>query len=302
MTKIGQQIDVKNITETDVPCWYDLRWDYNDPPSPTLIISVHEDYIAQWREFPAHSPIVKTHAEHFGMEAGRFHSSLSGSFGFDGALRHPGYACDGFVDFSFPIPQVRRMMDRDCRECRGSGNSRGVECIACYGSGREYENTEKGAYIQAASLSLFLYAASVPPERDSSAKYPQLFTVQTNAYPEQHGASLWGVFSPIFVKHLRAIRSSGKDSRVISAMMTAYYHAVDAPKPDDGFEFGMSIHEGSLHLNCPGNSTGIDPSGAGELREGKGYKFSSHNVDGLAQQFALLAGLGQLNVQSYSYR
>lgn len=288
----------KNPLRENIPCWYDLRWDYNNPPAPTFIISVHEDYIRQWRAIPAGSPMIKAHAEKFGVSADSFRASLDGDFGFDGALKRFGHACDGFVDFSFPIPQVMRRSERLCPECRGSLKSRGgYDCLSCFGSGREYDRNETEAYMRAVSLSLFLWAAQFPPDEDTRAKYPQLFVVQTMACPEPNGASLWGIFCPVFVRHLRSLSGLAFDRDVIESMMAAYYHAVDAPKPDDGFGFGVNVHCGGLHLNCPGDAAGIDPNSSDGIKDGSGYEFNCHNVDSLPQQFALLAGLGQFNVR-----
>lgn len=61
-------------------------------------------------------------------------------------------------------------------------------------------------------------------------------------------------------------------------------------------DFRASVHneDGWLNITCPGNGCGLNPGSLG-IDPGRGYEFSSHNVDSPHQQLTLLAGLAALH-------
>ncbi len=291
---------IKMLTRQDIPCWYDLRLDVYNPPVPTLIVSVHEDMLAQWRVFPQKNLTLP-----FELDRTKFYTGVDKSFGYEGALVRSGGAVEGFVDFSLEVPKIFVNTDEKCTECKGKGKQRSEKCLFCEGLGKKQRRNEPEAYAKAVSLQVFLWQLLFPPEKDTKARYRQILTVGTTAIPESHGAHVSGEFSPVFVKHLLAqLNTETSFPSVADVMRGVYYHTLDRQIEDDGAfqEFRAVTYQGRLTLDCPGSAAGLHPCHNVNVKEGEGYKFTSHNMDSLPQQFAILAGLGRMVVDSYGYR
>jgi hypothetical protein len=291
---------MKHLLYGDLPCWYDLRIDYNDPPVPTLIISIHEDMVGMWKEIKPSAPIVRGIAQQIERDPATFYGGLDRNFGFEGALKRAEGSVGNFVDFSFEIPQIFKLGKEKCKECRGKKKRGGMACLYCHGTGKVVEDHMRTAYVAASSLALLFEGLYFPPEIDTRASYPQLFTVQSVASPEPHGAAVNGVFAPILVKRLKE-KISRSLPEVEREMRTAYLHCIGYETSLFNGDFRTDINEGYLHLNCPGGGSGLDPNLSHRGSE-EGYEVSSHNIDSLPQQFALLAGLGRLNVDESKHR
>jgi hypothetical protein len=59
----------------------------------------------------------------------------------------------------------------------------------------------------------------------------------------------------------------------------------------------LRLESGGLCIDCPGDACGIHPDTYAEydIKEGRGYKFTCHNVDTPMQQITLIAGLAALH-------
>ncbi len=68
-------------------------------------------------------------------------------------------------------------------------------------------------------------------------------------------------------------------------------------KDYDKWSFRVSVGDGFITIDCPGNACGIHPDHNAGLRieKDEGYEFTCHNVDSPAQQLTLLAGLAALH-------
>ncbi len=268
---------------------------------------MHEEYIKQWKPIEAKAPIVQQHLAYCGVTSADFYGGLDKDFGFKGALKRSPEAVGGFVDFCFEIPQIFLKTDRVCKDCGGRKKRDKGDCLYCSGTGTEMDDNSKVAYAKASSLSIFLAVAEFPPDVETSSPYAQLFTTKTLAIPEAHGAGVYGTLAPVLVKRLYASLPQTQFRDVELAMREAYLHCV-CDDPDSTLynsDFRMRVDEGRLYLHCPGSAAGIHPTDfrdSERAKNGEGYEFTCHNVDSLPQQFALLAGLGRINVESCGHR
>lgn len=261
---IGQGPDrareFKTILHETLPCWHELSWENE---GPTLVLRVHESYADTLRISPD-APIVLGFQKTF--ELGGFDGDLRGNFGFNEALKNRGEK-DGFYEFAIELPTIQ-----------GAKKLR-------YEWRRAHE----------ISTSLSILTLRLPYyDHDVPTTFPQLITFQASGSPN-HSA----VFGEIGIP-LRRWLSSKPDHflvpEAVTAMKSAYMKMFG---PGISFvtehSFEMRIkNNGGLIASCPGNGCGIHPDDW-NFREGRGYKFSSHNVDTPAQQLTILAGLAALH-------
>ena len=291
----------KTITRHIIPCWYELGWQENPP---ALILRIHQDFIKNnTRTFNSELPIVKGLQKEFGFK--NFCGDLSKNFGFNDAFIHQKKEND-FEEYKIFIPKIKKDLGGKCSYCNGSGKDETFgfpeKCITCSGTGKKFTYDWKNVIAISASLTLIFILLSFP-EKETTAKIPQLMTVQTITKKDMHGGSLGGELS-LFMRTFLASLWKGKSTPIIEmiqAMKTAYYYMFE-PESEDGLtgsyiRAGVFSELGWLNTDCPGDACGLNPENGAEYRmkEGLGYKFDCHNVDTSAQQLTLLAGLAALH-------
>ncbi|OGZ41824.1 MAG: hypothetical protein A3B04_03115 [Candidatus Portnoybacteria bacterium RIFCSPLOWO2_02_FULL_39_11] len=171
----------------------------------------------------------------------------------------------------------------------------------CHGAGREFFYDWQNAKAISASLTLIFILLELP-EKETSAKIPQLMTVQTITKSGMHGGSLYGQFSSFIRTYLSSLyqRQTTPIIEMIQAMKIAYEFMFEPQEEmyQHDFRAGVFSEFGWLNTDCPGNACGLNPSLDAEYDMKKpchGYKFSCHNVDTAAQQLTLLAGVAALH-------
>jgi hypothetical protein len=234
-------------------------------------------------------------AEYRDFNFSTFNGTFGDDLGFERILKYLGTTPDGFQEYLVPMPLCRKITDKICDWCEGTGEDPGIErrCAFCEG-GKDIAYDYKEAYAVSASLSLFLFLMQFP-ECETHASVQQLFTVKTITRVGPHGASLGGSYSRDLVQYLRS-RLEGPVLQMVSAMKIAWGR-LDGKIFDfyeHSFEASTQGTSGWLNVSCPGDATGLHPSD--HMLDGDyGYDFSCHNVDSPMQQLTLLAALGALN-------
>ena len=237
---------------------------------------------------PAPSALTKE------FEFKSFCGSLKGNFGFEEAFRKLPEEGE-FVSFSVVLPKVRKEKTVKCRACNGSGKDYSGDgaCFSCEGKGREGVIDWHDAFAVSASFTIF-FAVTFYNETETSAKTPQLLTVQTCTIADMHGGSLSGIYGIPLVKWLSSFR--GDIPEMVEAMMRAYDYMFKLRGYDkSSFQASVDYDDGWLNVSCPGNACGLNPSSSSGLGGSQGYKFSCHNTDSPLQQLTLLAGLAALH-------
>ena len=279
---------MKILTRDYMPCWYDLSWQGKTKP-PTIILRVHKDFIAGQEKIPETATLIEHFKKEFELKT--FCGDLNGNFGFENTLKRQG-DCDGFSIFSIGLPLVKKQETKTCSLCNGSGKDFTHDnCFSCGGSGKENVIDWHDAYAVSASLTVF-FQISYYNEIETSAKIPQLLTVQTITERGMHGGSLHGMYSMPLIKWLSTIR--GNIDEMVVAMTEAYGHMWDINHVDHDFRASVDYDNGWLNVDCPGNACGLNPSRS-RSDAGRGYEFSCHNTDSPMQQLTLLAGLAALH-------
>ena len=274
-----------------LPRWYGLSWREADP---AILLSIHRDFLADFPEIRPDAPEVLARVQEFGFSS--FEGNFKGGFGFDQCLTRQEGGGE-FVEFIAALPVIRRETGRKCAECDGSGRDeeRGGECLYCEGSGTEHEYVWKNAFAISASLNLFCQLAYFPEKR-TSAMAPQLLTVQLHTAQGMHGGELNGMYGIPLAEWLRSQPLHTGIPEMVRAMKAAYGHMLGASRVSEyneySFRAAIDHQNGWLNVDCPGNRCGLHPVRSPE--PGRGYEFSSHNVDTPAQQLTLLAGLAAL--------
>ena len=276
---------MKIILREDLPRWYGLSW-RADPPS--LILSLHHlALLGLTNLYKKEDEEIQSFLKEF--QFNEFDWSFKKGFGFDGAFRLVGDKY-GFKIFEAELPEVFQTTDEPCEYCEGTGhdNVRDDKCLYCDGKKKKHIYVDTPAYAISASLNLALRSLSYFQE-STEAKDLQLFTVNLCTASEAHGGEFSGMYSVSLAKWLSDRR--GSISEMETAMHQAHTHMLKDNYAD--YDFRASVGKGGwLNVSCPVAS--FHPSDIG-LREGQGYKFSSHNVDSPAKQLTLLAGLAALH-------
>ncbi len=131
----------------------------------------------------------------------------------------------------------------------------------------------------------------------TSAKFPQLLTVETITEYGMHGGSLGGEYGKPLHKFLSTFEPGTSIEEMCMAMMLCYQRMWGLPPfQKHNFRARVDYENGHLNVSVPGNACGLNPS-HGVLYDKKkteGYKFSCHNTDDPVQQISLIAGLAAL--------
>ena len=281
-------MNIRMITREDVPCWYELSW---QSKPPTLILKIHRDFLKEMKVDLLNAPIVKAFMKEF--EFAEFSGDFEQDVGFNKVFKRSEEK-DGFIAFRVEIPKIKKLTDKKCRQCGGSGKDdlRGEECLFCDGKGKDHIIDWHRAEAISASFSIFLMVLG-HCEKDTSAPFPQLMLVETITRRDIHGGSLGGEISIPLRRWLISACSREDLSEVVSAMKAAYGKMFGLRYNE--FSFRVDVREcGGFIMDCPGDACGLHPTDW-YMRDGEGYRFSCHNVDTALQQLALLAGLAVLH-------
>jgi len=293
--------DFKWLIKENIPCWYELSW---KGEKPAIILRIHRDFIKAVPSITPEHSIVKALMGQFKFQ--NFCGNFEGNFGFDeGAFENLGGVKNGFFEYLVPIPKIKVETGKPCKECKGSGKDpynqkyglEDRECIHCNGSGKEYFYNWQLANAVSAGLSIF-FRISHYHEKETSTSLPQLMIVDTIIDHGMHGGSLGGEFSIPLTKYLASLYQ-GRDTAILEisqATKTAYATIFGDVKRCNDYYFRAYVgsESGGLVADCPGDACGIHPSDWHREKE-RGYQFSCHNVDTVAQQITLLAGLAALH-------
>jgi len=280
--------EFRTILLETLPCWHELSW---DAKGPALVLRIHQNYTDAIRIKPD-APIVLGFQKTFDL--GGFEGDLEGNFGFNEALKNQGEK-DGFYQYSIELPTIKVTTDTNCDRCDGMGRDADYDedCIRCQGGGKEIRYDWKRAHEISTSLNIL--TLRLPSyDHDVSTHFPQLITFEASGSPKNSA-----VFGEISIP-LRNWLSSNPDHSVVpeavTAMKDAYMRMFGARMGlVEEHRFEMRIeNNGGLIASCPGDACGIHPENW-NFTEGRGYEFSSHNVDTPMQQLTLLAGLAALH-------
>jgi len=282
-------MDIKMITRKNIPCWYELSW---RSKTPAIILRIHRDFLKEIKIDFQNAPIVKSLMN--GFEFAEFSGDFEQDIGFNKVFKH-GKEKDGFISFAAKIPKIKKLTDRKCWQCGGSGKDdlRDMECLLCDGKGRDYIMDWHLAEAISASFSVLFMVLSFC-EKDTSAPFPQLMTVETITRRDSHGGSLGGDVGISLRQWLISVSHCGVPE-ITAAMKTAYGRMFELRYYHRDFDFCVNVREcGGFTADCPGDACGIHPNDW-YMRNGEGYQFTCHNVDTVGQQLTLLAGLAALH-------
>jgi len=288
--------DFKTLTWDILPCWYELSW---DAEHVGIILRVHQDFINTVKPIPSDARIFEGYEEVFGFTD--FQTGFDKDFGFDNSFLRLGEK-DGFVEFFIKIPAIKFITAETCDDCNGSGHDefRDGKCFHCNGTGKVVRYRYQEAQKISATFSVFFMLAR-GTKHETSAKIPQLMTVVTSTRPGMHGGAMGGEFSIPLTKWLCSVGSAGGQVEILAvseAMARAWDHMYELGELDRYYTRAWVADEyGWLNTQCPGNATGLaaEWNSGHDVKEGKGYRFSGHNVDTAGQQLTLLAGLAALH-------
>lgn len=276
------------ITEI-IPCWYELSWQER---KPALILRVHKDFITNLKPIREEWSFIQSLKEEFQFR--NFISDFGGNFGFENALQRK--EKNDWIEFVGMIPKVE-ITKGNCKKCGGSGKDEerwDGDCLYCHGSGKNFVYDWHSVYALSASLSIFFWVASRPPEKDTSASFPQLMVIETVIRKGDYGGSLSGEISISLRKWLSSFGDHSKIPEMVQAMRTADAQMFISSRSHE-YYFRVSIEGGGFSVSCPGNACGIYTTSHGYIKEGEGCSFSSHNVDTPMQQITLLTVLAALH-------
>lgn len=285
--------DIKIVIRENIPCWYELSF---RETGPAIILRVHKDFIESIKLVPNNDWRVVDFLKQFKFN--EFVGSFDGNFGFDNAFIREGQKGE-FTEFVVEIPKVRKKTGRVCKYCKGSGKDDYSDgCLSCDGKGEEYIYDWNKAQAISASFTVF-FDFSRFPKFETSSSVTQLMTMQTITLKESHGGSLDGEYSIPLSNWFKKLEQKEKPEPLeaaVGAMWSAYKKMINHPKLYPKYLFRAWIHDGGrITLDCPGDACGIYIPPEGIWNEGRGRKFSCHNVDTPAQQLTLLVGLAVLH-------
>jgi hypothetical protein len=268
-----------------LPCWYELSLVF-EGRTPAIVLRLRNDYLESLQPIPPDAPIINYVTGKYKLPFG---IDFTKDIGLDNCLRRAGTA-DEFTNFHVPIPVVKSR-GPICSNCEGKKRDRYGSCRFCDGTG--YESVYDHLRVDVLSATLAVVSMIIQSaDKETSSPDPQLFTFRVNHEKTMSGMGVYGDFGPEFVAWLTSIAP-----RYFSEVSQKMCLVDNRMMGDAGYterEFSVVVHEdGGLHLNCPGNACGLDPS---HSRVGEhGYEFGPHNVDSAVQQLTLLAGLAAIH-------
>lgn len=281
--------EIRDITYRDLPCWYELSW---EETKPAILLRLHQDFIKDALVMTSETPLVRVLAEELDLK--NFNGNFKGDIGFEGALKNQGESGD-FTEYAISIPKMKKETDRACRWCNGTGQDSYDDrvCFSCSGSKHDFNIDWQEAHVVSASLTAFTRLL-IYCDKDTSASFPQLLTIETITEVGMHGGSLSADVSLPLRRFLSLYPGHNTIPEAIKAMETAY-NKMFILREFDKYSFKTLVwDDGGLCMDCPGDACGVHPDGYGK-REERGYGLSCHNVDSAVQQLTLIAGLAAIH-------
>ena len=284
-------MSIKRITQESVPCWYELSWSNKS----SIILRIHEDFLKNKGSIMPEEYFIKELAREnkFTIFEGDFEG---GNFGFDKSFVNQGLN-NGFFEMKADVPSLRKESAQPCSLCNGTGKvfDYGV-CSFCGGGGKSWCYEWEKAFALSASFTVF-FTFSSSSNIQTSSNLKQLMTIQTitKRDAQGHGSSLRGEFSALLVNWLRTIEKAETKNLInfLKMATAATFIKMNGRKVDED-SFEVTLRNGRLIINCPGDACGVHPENWHEIND-NGYEFNCHNTDNPMQQIALLAGLAALH-------
>lgn len=284
--------DIKLITNENIPCWYELSW---LKEKVGILLRVHKDFAESAPVLTAGDHIPRYFIEEFKFS--KFSGDLKSDFGFDGTFIFNGEHED-FCEFLVPFPKIFKWAEEKCRWCKGAKTDpiTGDKCGSCNGSGKEHFLDWRPARAISASFNVF-FSLAYSPETETSAKLPQLMTVNVVTARDLNGGSLGGYFGIDLYNWLKSLEDGTPFPAITQAMTDAEEKMFRKLGRFDRREFQAFISsQGCIALQVQGNACDISNEADWHFGKGKlGCRFGCHNVDSPMQQLELLAGLSALH-------
>lgn len=147
------------------------------------------------------------------------------------------------------------------------------------------------AYATSATLNMFFrFLGSLKLEIYSAL--PQLMDINLITQTGDHGGSISITLGKAILPYL-ASKSDGSSPQIEESMRSAYDYMFGR---ESFGHFRAYFRESRyIHLDCPGDACGLDPSHMASPSKDKGYKLLPHNVDSPLQQLTLLMGVAALH-------
>jgi len=288
---------VPELLKRDVPCWYRI----SNTSEKLLTILVHREIVDTLMVPTEESPMIHDFREMLGLED-KFFGGFQEQFGFGGIIKVEEKESDPFLHLEVPLPLFRVETQKPCEFCGGSGMiyfplfKESYPCGHCEDAEKEHHFDWKAAYQVSASLCVLFQLLSSLKE-ETSARIPQLLTVETIVKPGLHGSSLGGRYSKTLVQWMTNLGVRVSIPEMERAMFNAYKYMNGGKFGHIGeHEFRANVYykNGWLNVSIPGNACDLNPEYGGPGPD-RGYKYDSHNVDSPVQQLTLLAGLAALS-------
>lgn len=275
----------KPIMAEDVPSWYQLSF-RSLGGRPSIALLVHKEFMAA-EPLHASAGMLRIHRRSFDLPA--FAADFSEGLGFDGVFRNIGEEGD-FSVFAAGLPRIFSLSNTPCRGCDGTGKDDLNEtCLYCMGRKKEVEENQQPARAVLTSLAvLTLWLSSY--KALTTSNLPQLMTLTVIPGDGTDSGALSGEFSEALVKWLMRSPATLVRTAVVQAMKLSWKEMMS--EEERGFA-GIRVEQGRLHINVPGDASGLDPNGRAIF--GEGYPVAGHNLDSVAQQLTVIAGLAALH-------
>lgn len=258
----------EEIKKRNIPCWYELSFDHG---KNAILIRIHKDFIRKYTNLPNFiSRHIDDLAKSFQLKPFRY--SFVGNFGFNGVFLFDGRKGE-FCQFRAAIPVI----NPEEKRAQGIWNH-----IVSY----------------SATFTILFRLLNIYDQKTTS-ELSQLMMIRAITEEGLSGGEICGVFSQkiyFWMKRLASKKSEYGVNDVERVMRLVYERLFATYGLYNQRDFMAEIHEdGGFHADIPGNSCGLDPSLTHGIKEGMGYEFCPHNVDGIGQQLTLLAGLAALH-------
>jgi hypothetical protein len=286
------------LNRENMPRWYTLTV---EAESGFPCVRIYDDIL---KGLPTFRPEIIAHVRqeiHLDEKTFPYQDRPAETFGFGNSLQQIGSA-NGQTTYRLNLPIIRRNTDETCEECNGTKERHGCDCHYCSATGRKSVIDWKEALALSASMVVFMELLESAHEtlRDHTPNEQQILTLNLMVRLGQHGGSLYGRYSPHFIKFLKSYGEDVDFELAKKAMKRVNRYMWQSRKPeDDHYDmFRMRAWQnlpGNLILDVPGDACGIHPSPfVHDIPDGEGDEFTCHNVDSSLQQLTLVTGLAAM--------
>lgn len=224
------------------------------------------------------------------LELGDFYFSPWCSIGFGSPIRYEGtYRVWRIYYLEYPLHT------KNCELCPYCMGNHKIRCLYCDGKGFVSNQNSTALRAASASLSIFLRMIS------SSKRLPHTKKVQLLQLGTTTDTDLpfepFAMSGRISAKLQQLLRRNDLDlhNQLTQQMQLVYSWMLGKEEYlSTYFQVNHNPDCGAIHLSCPGNACGIDPSEYVRTTEDTGYGFQSHNMTNPAQQLTIISGLAEL--------